>query len=104
MFVRLFVLSFILSFVRSFICLFIYIFLLLFSSGDYLQASKHFEAYHELASDNMHWANDEGVSFYTDACINLYNIYTVIGTRLEDTDPESSLQLLLKAYQMAAMS
>ncbi|XP_041356982.1 tetratricopeptide repeat protein 29-like [Gigantopelta aegis] len=73
-------------------------------SGDYFQASKHFEAYHELASDNTHWVNEEGVTFYTDACINLYNIYTNIGNQLEDSDPDSSLQLLLKAYQMASNS
>ncbi|XP_046569064.1 tetratricopeptide repeat protein 29-like [Haliotis rubra] len=71
-------------------------------SGEYLDASEHLEAYHALSSENHGWTKeDDALTFYTDACVNLYRIYTTIGRRVEDNDPEAALDLLLKALNMA---
>ncbi|XP_046369889.1 tetratricopeptide repeat protein 29-like [Haliotis rufescens] len=70
-------------------------------SGDYLDASEHLEAYHALSSENHGWMKDSTLTFYTDACVNLYRIYTMIGRRIEDSDPEAALDLLLKALNMS---
>lgn len=70
-------------------------------TGDYLDASEHLEAYHALSSENRGWMKDSTLTFYTDACINLYRIYTMIGRRIEDSDPEAALDLLLKALNMS---
>lgn len=70
--------------------------------GDIMAAAEHFELYYDLSKEHREdWLkmNDEGqeLSFYADACINLYHIYTAIGNRLEEIDPEKSLEYLTKA-------
>jgi len=77
-------------------------------NGMYREAAKHFEAYHRLATDNKEWSMSSGVSFYTDACIKLYHIYTIIGQEQgkswDEEDREMSLETLTKALEMAQCS
>ena len=77
--------------------------------GSYKEAAKHFEEYHRLSQSNKEeWFTANGTSFYTDACIRLNNIYTIIGTELgrtgEEEDDEASLEILTQALEMAKCS
>ncbi|KAH3835044.1 hypothetical protein DPMN_108382 [Dreissena polymorpha] len=64
-------------------------------------AAEHFEAYHKLAVQNKDWTTADGISFLTDACINLSRIYTTLGTKAEPDSMELMLENLTKAYNMA---
>ena len=77
----------------------------------YKEAARHFEAYHRLAAENKSdWmtSGPGGVTFYTDSCIKLYHIYTIIGGELAksgtEEDCEDSLEKLTKALEMAKES
>ena len=77
--------------------------------GNYKEAAKHFEEYHRLSQNNKDdWFMVNGTGFYTDACIRLNNIYTIIGTELgrtgEEEDDEASLEILTQALDMAKCS
>lgn len=72
--------------------------------GEYAAAAEHFEAYHKLAIQNRDWTTADGISFLTDACINLSRIYTTLGTKAEPDDMELMLENLTKAYNMAKES
>ncbi|KAK6172611.1 hypothetical protein SNE40_016231 [Patella caerulea] len=72
-------------------------------SGEHFDAAEHFEFYYLLACDHDDWIKED-ITFYTDACVNLCRIYSIIGSRLEDTDSEKSLAFLLKAFNKAKES
>ncbi|GFN94233.1 tetratricopeptide repeat protein 29 [Plakobranchus ocellatus] len=79
------------------------------ANRSYREAAKHFEEYHRLSQNNKdEWFSVNGTSFYTDACIRLNNIYTIIGTELgrtgEEEDNEASLEILTQALEMAKCS
>lgn len=71
--------------------------------GDFKEACTHFESYHKLARDHKEeWLiDDTETSLYNDACIHLYRIYTTIGDQIEAAEPEQSVSLFQKAYNMA---
>ncbi|XP_052279004.1 tetratricopeptide repeat protein 29-like [Dreissena polymorpha] len=71
---------------------------------EYAAAAEHFEAYHKLAVQNKDWTTADGISFLTDACINLSRIYTTLGTKAEPDSMELMLENLTKAYNMAKES
>ncbi|ESO89436.1 hypothetical protein LOTGIDRAFT_125277 [Lottia gigantea] len=72
-------------------------------SGRYFEAAEHFELYYNLSCNHDDWMKDD-VTFHRDACINLYHINSVIGQELQDSDPEQSLEFLLKAFNKAKES
>lgn len=73
-------------------------------TGDIFGAVQHFEAYYKLASENPEWEGNDGVPLLTDACINMYRIYTAFGNKMEAEDPHQSLASFQKAYSMAKQS
>ncbi|XP_060083817.1 tetratricopeptide repeat protein 29-like [Ylistrum balloti] len=71
-------------------------------NGDNYEAVDHFEAYYKLAVDHKEWITADDVTFHTDACINLWRIYTTIGLILERQEElEKALDFLTKALNMA---
>ena len=70
-------------------------------TGDFFTAADHFEAYYDLSANNKNWTTADGISFHTDACINLSRIYTTIGDRMEQESMETNLEYLTKAYEKA---
>lgn len=72
--------------------------------GDFYTAAEHFEAYYNLSVKNKDWTTADGISYHTDACINLSRIYTTIGERMEQDSVESMLEYLTKAYEKAKES
>ncbi|CAG5120048.1 unnamed protein product [Candidula unifasciata] len=75
----------------------------------YREAAKHFESYHKLSLNHEDdWKLQNGVSFYTDSCVKLFAIYTIIGLELgrsvDDNDNEASLQMLIQALEMSKKS
>ncbi|KAK6976064.1 tetratricopeptide repeat protein 29 [Biomphalaria glabrata] len=77
--------------------------------GNFREAAKHFEAYHKLAANYKNeWKMSNGTSFYTDSCIKLYHIYTIIGAELarsaEQEERDLSLETLKQALEMAKNS
>lgn len=73
-------------------------------NADFYNAAEHFEAYYDLSKENKDWTTGDGISFYTDSCIHLFRIYTTIGERLAQEDPELMLEYLTKAYNSAKES
>ncbi|KAK7097851.1 tetratricopeptide repeat protein 29-like [Littorina saxatilis] len=79
-------------------------------NGDNFEAAEHFEAYYELAINHLQdWVREDVVrghlSFFTDAAIHLYRIYTSIGLGLERAkEPERSLEYLINAFNKAKES
>lgn len=72
--------------------------------GDLLSAAEHFEAYYKLSVDHKEWIQADGLTFHTDACINLWRIYTSITDSSEDDGSSSSLEYLVKALKLATES
>lgn len=74
-------------------------------NGDSYEAVDHFEAYYKLAVDHKEWITADDVTFHTDACFNLWRIYTAIGQILERQEElEKALDFLSKALKMSKES
>lgn len=73
-------------------------------NGDYYDAAEHFEAYYKLAKENKDWVTADGITFYTDSCINLHSIYSTIGDKVEAESSELMIEYLNKAYTAAKES
>lgn len=54
--------------------------------------------------DHKEWIQADGLTFHTDACINLWRIYTSITDSSEDDGSSSSLEYLVKALKLATES
>ena len=54
--------------------------------------------------DHQEWIQADGLTFHTDACINLWRIYTSIADSSEDDGSSSSLEYLIKALKLATES
>ena len=71
---------------------------------------KHFEAYYSISNNHEQgWIKDDAtrgaISYVTDACIHLYDIYTSIGNQLEKAgEAEQSLSYLSMALDSAKNS
>lgn len=72
--------------------------------GQYFEAAEHFENYYKLAVEHKEWIQADGLTYHTDACINLSRIYTTIGQRMEEEDQQNSLEYLKKAHKFATES
>ncbi|WAQ99087.1 TTC29-like protein [Mya arenaria] len=73
-------------------------------NAEYYLAAEDFESYYKLAIENKDWTTADGISYHTDSCIHLADIYTTIGERLESENQELMLEYLTKAYNMAKES
>ena len=73
-------------------------------TGQYFEAAEHFENYYKLAVEHKEWIQGDGLTYHTDACINLSRIYTTIGQRMEEEDQQNSLEYLKKAHKFATES
>ena len=65
---------------------------------------EHFEAYYKLSVDHREWIQADNLTFHTDACINLWRIYSSIAASIEEEDPQESLDYLIKALKLATES
>ncbi|XP_052075827.1 tetratricopeptide repeat protein 29-like isoform X1 [Mytilus californianus] len=72
--------------------------------GDVLSAAEHFEAYYKLSVDHREWIQADNLTFHTDACINLWRIYSSIAASIEEEDSQESLDYLIKALKLATES
>lgn len=72
-------------------------------NGDIHGAAEQFENYYKLSTDHKEWIQSDGLTYNTDACIHLCRIYTTLA-RSESTEPETTLEYLNKALEMAKES
>ncbi|KAK3099441.1 hypothetical protein FSP39_004392 [Pinctada imbricata] len=70
-------------------------------NGDYIAAAEHYEAYYKLAVDHKEWIQADGLTYHTEACINLSRIYTVIADKIVEEEAEKSLEYLKDAHRYA---
>jgi len=68
-------------------------------------AAEHFESYYDLSVEYKEWITADDTTYHTDACINLWRIYTTIGESLEwNEELEYALDYLTKALEKAKES
>lgn len=71
------------------------------SSGQFLKAAEHYEAFYQLTVGRV-WKDETGQSLNTLACEHLWRIYALQAEKmLQNKEHQQAIKTLIKAFEMA---